>query len=497
MKIRFIILAFLAFATLLCAQGIDPYLYLSHSSRGPDGNLRLRWFDITGNALGTECYYSANGAAWQSSTTEAYGSDQMQSLVPYEFGQDLRYRLRTEISFMDESVVYMHTPYMDADAFPPQLDKLGSIGTDVTGDSITVYAPVLDLTESWFGATQTKFYSALANVANSFPTLNSLFSYNLYLTTLSNPETVADTISYAMLYSFNIAGVISPGLYKMGMTGTGIPTFTRIGNIQSMVLGGKLYLSCNINDLISDPDFGAWPNSVNALIATSATMNLSIDPQTYEVSYGFGDYSTPGILIFQDYLYQVAQNTLPQCLNQGFDPISMTVSFDYYDADADFPLAIYLELPGGEITLDPIPGSYDYSQNVPYTVQLPFQYDYATLHMSDNNLDMVDTVFWFVGNDDDVIPAADISCRMPNPLNLSSGPCQIKLSGLEPKPVQVDIFNLRGQRLGMIFSSSSPRDGLEFTWDGKLGGSPLDSGMYFLRVRQTERSAYSRFTLCK
>lgn len=484
----------LAFA-LLGAQALNPYQNLIHSSRCADGNLRLRWTDPTGLGLETQCWHAADGADWQQAPTGVYSDLQLQALVPYEFGQNLRYRLRTEITLMDESLVYMHAPYLNSELFPPQISKLGQIGVDAVGDSVMLYAPYLDLTESWFGATQSKLFSALANVPNSFPTLNSVFSYNAYITTLTNPDTVIDTLAYAMIYSFYIADVIQPGLYKLRMGDAGIPSFTRIGNIQSMVLGGKLFMSCNLSDLTGDPDFGAWPNSINGLAAASLTMNLSIDPNTYAVSYGIGDYSTPGLLFFEDHSYQANANTLPQCTNYWFDLMSHTFSFDYFDAEGDFPIQMELVLPDAQI-LEPLPLGYNFSQPVSYSVQLPGIPDFATLRWSDNAIDITEYMHWFVSNDDDLLPSADLSCLLPNPFR-SGEPGLISLAGLSKGALSVSVYNLRGQKLGTLFEGNSFQGSLEIPWNGSLDGTGLDSGVYFLRVTQGGRAVNRRFVITK
>ncbi|HOY85376.1 MAG TPA: T9SS type A sorting domain-containing protein [Candidatus Syntrophosphaera sp.] len=495
MKTKLILCLLLLAATLLGAQLLNPYQNMVHSSRCADGNLRLRWQDPTGLGMDTQCWYNAGGNGWQQAPTGVYSDVQMQALLPYEFGQNLRYRLRTELVLMEENLVYMHTPYLGSELFPPSVSNLGQIGTDAVGDSVTTYAPNLDLTESWFGATPTKLYSALANVPNSFPTLNSVFSYNVYMTTLSNPDTVVDTLSYAMIYSFYIADVIQPGLYKLRLGDAGLPSFTRIGNIQTMVLGGKLYMACDLADLTNDPDFGAWPNSVNALVAASLTMKLSIDPNTYALDYGIGDYSTPGILFFEDHSYQVAENTLPQCSNYWFDLMSHTFSFDYYDAEGDFPLQMELVLPDLQV-LEPLPLSHDFSQPVSYSVQLPGIPDFATLRWSDNAIDIPEYLHWFVGTDDDLLPAAELSCRLPNPLRCGD-PFTISLAGLSRETLSVRVYNLRGQKLGTLYEGSVAQAGLDLPWNGTLNGTGLDSGVYFLRIAQGGRLAVQRFVITK
>jgi hypothetical protein len=62
---------------------------------------------------------------------------------------------------------------------------MGWIATDATGFDDGVFKK-LDLTDTWFAATDNKFYSAMANVYGSFPTMNTYTSYNAYITTIVN-----------------------------------------------------------------------------------------------------------------------------------------------------------------------------------------------------------------------------------------------------------------------------------------------------------------------
>lgn len=489
-----LVLAFLG--ALLAAQDYNPYLNMMHSARCADGNLKVRWDDVSGNFLGTQCLYSAEGSAWQQAAVEQLSGTQMQALVPYTYGQSLRYRLRTEITYQGESLVYMQTPFLNADSWPPTLSSLGQIGTDATGDSVTVYDDVLDFTGSWFGSTPNKLYSALGNSANSFPTMNSITSYNVYGTIIANPASVVDTLAFAMLYTFNIPGVISPGLYKASIDDTGMPFYERIGDIQSQVLGGKLYLACNWADLTGDPDFGAWPNAYNALAISSLSMRMAYNIATGDIDFGIGDYSLPAALLFADNHYDVPVNDLPQALNLTVNSGSNTVSFDYLDANGDFPLQADFVITDGP-TVSLLPESYDFSQSVHFTAVLPYLPASGQLLLSDNGVDVVQVNWDGVDAPMETVPAPILSCRMANPLRWGSTPYSIALDGLERGPVNVEVFNLRGQNLGSLYAGTADAAGLELNWDGQLGGNALDSGLYFLRITQNGRALNRKFVLAR
>ncbi|MDP2174241.1 MAG: T9SS type A sorting domain-containing protein [Candidatus Cloacimonadaceae bacterium] len=485
---KILVITLLLLCAALFAQETMPFGGIRHSSVCADGNLRLRWNDLSGGMYPQECWYRINNGGWQSAPVD--NSDLLfnQALLPYQFGQTLRYRLKADASYMNESIAYMHPAYLGSDTFPPVLNTMALIGTDATGDSITVYAPALDLTDSYIAATANKFYSTLANVANSFPTMLSLTSYNVYLTTIMNPVALADSVAYAMIYSFNIAGVISPGLYKVGMDATGIPTFARIGNIQSQVSGGKLYMACNISDLTNDPNFGPWPNESNALMFSSATMRININSVTLQPEFGFGDSGSYGVNEFLDLRYNVPQNTLPALSQPGF--ANNIVSVTYTDINGDFPLMAEFVTHANQ-TIPMTHLSNDFSQPVTFTGLLPVGTTGGTFRFSDNESDVVELAFQIVSIEDDYCVPAPISVSMPNPFKAG----EISIKGLGSEMVKAELFNLRGQKLGVIHQANPVSGEVSFTWDGKVKGSNPGSGIYFIKITSGKAYKWQRFVI--
>lgn len=488
MKASLICSVFLLLAVLLPAQFSDPF-FLRHSSRCADGNLRLRW---EGTGL-EECYYAAGATAWQQATSEPYSVTTRQALLPYNFGQNLKYRLRMTTEAMGETYAFMHAPWMEANAFPSPLGQMGLITTDATGDSVSLYAPMLDLTDTWFAVTDTKFYSALANVSGSFPVMNSFTSYNIYGTLLANPDALQDSLTYVMIYS-GIPVILPSGLYKLGVDGNQMPVFTHIASIQTQVSDHKLYLACNISDLTGDPDFGAWPNSTNSLVVSSASIRATIDISSGDPAFGFGDYGGFGLVYFQNNHYQVAVNSLPVVSGISVDAGSNTLSFSYLDADADFPLSVELLIAGQE-TLQPLATSLDYTQGVGYTAMLSTLPQHATVRVSDNLSDYVDFPYDNVSNPEDSLPVLPFTLEMPNPLRYASAPFQLSLKGLKQDELQVEVFDLRGRSLGSLFDQRVSSSTLDLTWDGLLQGKSLGSGLYFLRLRNGGQESQHKFII--
>lgn len=491
MKTYLILAILLIASTFLAAQVLSPWQGVRHSSVDPDGNMHMKFNVIPDEVTTYEFHYSINGANWLLGNTVDIGAGEMQTLVPYQFGQNLRYRLRAESFYMEESFAYLNPAYLESESFPPALGQYALINTDASGDSIMIYHPTLDVTDSYFAATENKLFTAIANVSETFPTMNSVTSYNIYLCTLMNPESaMGDSVMYAMVFSFNIPGVLSPGLYKIGMDENQSPVFDRLGNIQSQVTGGKLHMACNISDLTSDPGFGAWPNAYNALAVSMLTMRINVDLATFTPEFLLGDYSNPGVLDFTDYRYQVNQNSLPELYNFFVSPENffLRVAVMYQDEDGDFPLIAELELDNGDVY--PMHTSaMDFSEPASYDTMVPetVVWETAVLRFSDNITDLVNLEIYCTALENNTnIPMA-LACKMPNPISSGSKVYNINLSGLDKSPIQIDLYNLKGQKLGNIHSSSNNNSESVIPWNGTINSQRLSSGIYFMKVRQGTR----------
>jgi hypothetical protein len=446
-----------------------------------------------------ECYYSANGAAWASALLNETEFTQYETLLPYAYGQTLKYRFRTASSYEGEGYAFLNPAKLDSNTFPPALNQMALIGEDPVGDSVSVYNPSLDLTTSYFGCTDTKFFAAMGNSSGTFPTLVSLVSYNAYMVLLINPESVSDTTAYAMIYTFNIPGIISSGLYKVGMAGD-IPSFERIGNIQSQVSGSKLYLACNISDLIASPEFGAWPNTSHMLLSTAVTMNVSIPYGSTTPTFGFGDYATFGSLLFEFYSINAASNALPVISNVSVSnsPAGQTITFDYNDANQDFPLVSELYLNNGGI-FQLTNTEFDFSDTVNFTAFIPALNGWSSgeIRISDNGMDYVNLTIYSTAIGVDASAPVALSCSLPNPVSPRGNAIPIRLSGMQKAPTQISVYNLKGQKIGNIFDFYASSSDQVLNWTGTVNGKTLSSGVYYLRVTQLNNSYNKRITVIR
>jgi len=475
---RLVLLSLLVFAFfLLSAQDLTPWQYVRHSAVDINGQVHVRF---NGNPAIPENYQLLNwqNNAWTELPLTSPETFVYEALLPAVTGQTLKYRLRTSYEAMGQSITAVNPAFLSADTFPPALNALGYIADDPAGDSINVYHPNLDITGNWFGYTNSKLYCAVSNASNLFPIMNSFTSYNLYFAGLAATTTAAsDSTVYAMIYTFNIPGVISPGLYKLGINlADTTVVYQYLGAIQSVVSGGKLFLSCNISDLTADPGFGNWPPEYNSLGFMSGTIKIDLDLVTLTPSFGIGDLSGLAQLVFENHNYAIGQNTLPVISNTSITGPAGAhfLTFTYSDANGDFPLTAHHYLNDPSTAVDFIPSSLDFTQPVTMSAFIgSIEYEFQTMiRVSDNNIDFA-TDWLLVSNEDETLPTPSAVKIYPNPFNPSKGMLHIDFfERLTPPDARLWIYNSRGQ---LVKQTS-------FSWDGTDNvGKPVGDGIYYLR----------------
>jgi len=489
---------FTIFLILVCsaalAQIASPLGAIRHSAADQAGNLHLRWDDFSGGQGTTECYYSAGTNTWSSAATTAYSATEMEAQVPYAYGQKLRYRLRYATDYMGESLCLLHPAFWDAETFPPNLNRMAYIATDATGDSVSVYSPNLDIEETYAAKGPQKLYYSMKNTSGLFPTMNSITSFNVYMALIINPEAATDTLAYAMVYSFNIPGLISNGLYKLSFdSSSSMPAFTRLGNIQAQVSSGALHMACNFADLTADPDFGAWPNASNSLAMEATTVAVTLVNMQPEL--GFGDYSDAAFLVMDDNYYQQTANILPSAQVLSYSDATHILSLSYSDPQGDFPLVAEVQTPSGTVVQAFAEGQ-DFSAPVTYNAVIPMEdFDHLSWRFSDNGTDMVNGEYTVVAVQDPQQLVSALHCSIQNPIR--NWPVQIKLSGLEKQPLLLCLYNIRGQKVMDIFSDTATRSEMELTWNANSKLKNLASGVYFLAINQKGHSTLQRIVLMK
>jgi len=493
-KTAAIIVLLFAFC-LLAAQDLQPWQYIRHSARDADGNVHFR-FNGSPSVLGNYEFWGWQNNAWASFPLTSPEALTYEALVPYTMGTDFKYRLKTGYELSGQSVTALNPAFLDTDTFPPALSSLAYIADDPVGDSINTYYANLDLTGSWCGWSSDKLYLALSNTANSFPIMNSLTSYNIYFSGLAaSISNLLQSGVYAMVYTFNVPNVISPGLYKLNfnLADTSF-TYTRLGNIQSQVSGGHLFLACNIADLTADPDFGTWPPANNFLGSMSGSIRLNMDLSTLTPSFVLGDFSGLAQFIFQDLRYQSTRNSLPLILEPYCD--NTHAEFTYSDPDGDFPLTAKFIMSELQQEFDFVSSSLDFSQPVQMTTVYQVGPGLCPIiSVSDDNINFREYIFGDA-NEDETLPAA-ITCRVyPNPFKPSDGMLAVVLSGSKASS-SASIYNLKGRLVNKLQCVKTGTETI-LTWDGlQANGKPAAEGIYLVKVTQGQKSFAEKVILLR
>lgn len=484
----------------LGAQTATTWQYVRHSALDASGNVHVRFNgvpDVAGNY--SLNYYQSN--AWQELIPTSPETLLYEALVPAQTGQPVSYRVKSTYDAMGQQIIALNPTYYPTDAFPPTLASMSYVADDPVGDSVMVYYPGLDITGTWCGYSENKIYAAISNQTNSFTTMNSFSSYNMYFAGLVNAATaLTDSTIYAMVYTFSIPGVISPGLYKFGMNVADTSlAFQRLGNVQSQVVGGKLMLACNISDLTADPSFGAWPPDFNAMGCIAGTVRIDLDLSTMTPAFNFGDYSAVGQMIFEHYNYTLGANSVPAISGVTLtgNAITRTLSLTYNDANADFPLtAKFVQDNGNEIALTP--ETYDFSQPVTFGASFTANgWTNGTIRFSDNDIDFIT---YEVANtaveDDALLPTFSLNVA-PNPYRLSAGLLSLKLNTEMSLEVTGGIYNLKGQCIRHLDLPSGMSQ-KSLTWDGlNSDGKPVADGVYFIQLHQGTASLSHKIMILK
>lgn len=353
-----------------------------------------------------------------------------------------------------------------ADIQPP-LAAFTSLFEDPEGDHLFTN-PVLDILSMKIAATNERLYFAMQVAGNAYP-VSSGFTYFAYMPVIVDPsaDPEGNPIVYGLMYTVELGGLISPGLYKV--TGIGFDGLTRLGNVQHSIEDHTLILSCTLADLLADADFSSWFDPQYPLFTTTATtsrINLVNGIQQADVTAGIKVLYKPQYLDGSNLHAPILSNAFMEI---GDGPYKIIGLIDYQDQDHNVPRLARVRIDDlKSYPLMPI-GELDFSQAVTYkSEELEFlgSWDKMTFEFSDGEGSVEYSLPNPVSNSDEILlPAAAISMH-PNPVRSS-----LYLKSQSPQQ-QLKIYNLRGQLMREIALAKG---------ETQLDLSSLPSGIYFLQ----------------
>jgi hypothetical protein len=295
--------------------------------------------------------------------------------------------------------------------------------------------------------------------------------------TVAEPDTV-----WGMIYTYEMAGVVSSGLFRI--QGTSTSDLIKLGEIQvrKFPATDEIRLSCLFSDLLADPVFAACYDESDPAVGTAAfTQKISILNGASEA-----DQSPGALCYFRELPIERASNQLPILLNAGFQGAGTGASavIDYYDPDGNCPVLSEIVFDGTQ-SFSLYPETLDYDASVVYrsdTGIAPLandSWDTAAFRFSDDQESFVE--YEITSTADEISANAVMVTVAPNPFNASTS---VTLILPEETYVEAAIYDVSGARVARIIDERLSAGTHDMHWNGKNGaGKTLGSGVYFLRIK--------------
>jgi len=470
---------FVLFLSASSAYGYQYWNDIRHSALLPDDTMVVRVENPAGAGEENYILYEGSGIEETAMMPVVDGPSTVVATVPGPVSATRYYGFRLT---QGEELDLM--PVRLADGVPPGPGDLTRVAEDAAGDELFGYSH-LDLVDCHISFSGTELHTSLENVGGGFPVSQGLTFFG-YLLGIADPAQVDPDTVFALMYTYELAGVISPGLYKV--TGTGLDDLERLGDvaIQEYPAINTLVLSCQLGDLMSDPYFLSWYDPLDPTIGVAGfTQRIQLIGGAAEA-----DRTPGGRCYLREFTIDPGVNQPPGLSNVIFqgEGAQATAQIDYLDADGHCPVL-------SEIVFDDIdtyqlyPQSLDYGGTVIYRSDAGIEplatgiWSTAVFRFSDNHSDVIEVEVPGISVGDQGLPrvpwgiAAMVS---PNPITRSS---TIDLLMPEAGKARVAIFDVRGMLVRTLVDGGLPAGSSGLCWDGRSDdGSEVTAGVYFLRL---------------
>jgi len=475
------------------SQGYQYWNEVRHSALLPEQSVTIRVENLSGVGIENYILFADDGIVEMPMDPIRDGPSTLSQSVPGPVAETRYYGFRLlhggEIDMM---------PVRAGDGVDLVPHDLTRLTTDPAGDELFGYVN-LDLTDCRLGFSGTRFYSALRNAGGGFPT-NQGFTFFGYLLGIADPSQPDPDTVFALMYTFEQAGIISPGLYKI--TGTGLGDLEKIGEvvIEQFPDENTLMMSCEFGDLLSDPDFVSWYDPTDPRLGVAGfTQRITLAGGADEA-----DRTPGGRCHVRDLIIDPATNHLPVLRDFYIVGVSGNAfaQIEYQDQDGHCP--VISEVVFDETThLSMYPLTLDYGGPVIYRTdggEEPLasgEWGFAVARFSDNISDVVEAVIEAndVG-DPELVREGRVHVRaFPNPF---SDGVLFDIAGTIVGPVRLDVFDVRGVRVARIDGGEQVQGIHQLGWDGwDDHGRPLPAGTYFYRLRTEHGEKVSSMQLVR
>jgi hypothetical protein len=467
---------------LLISTQASAYTYwneIRHSALLPDESVTVRVENPFGGGIDNFLLYSAAAITAEPMMPILDGPSTLSATVPGPISVPLYYGFRMvsgdEIDLM---------PVFIPNGVSPTPDDLTQLAPDAIGDELFGYTN-LDLVDCHVSFSDDRIYVALENAGGGFPVIQGLTFFG-YLLGIADPALTDPDTVIAIMHTYEQAGIISPGLYKI--TGTGLGNLTKIGEvtIQEYPEANTLLLSCLRSDLLADPYFMSWYDPSDPVIGVAGfTQRITLLGGAAEA-----DRSPGGRMYIREFSISPVLNNIPSLSNPIFGGAGATAytSIGYLDTDANCPVIAEVAFDGGA-PYPLYPQSLDYTSSVVYRSDegiAPLADDSwtsALYRFSDNEADTVEyeevvTGIW----DEELSEAAEVlrTSVSPNPFNATA---HIDIYLESRARMEIKIYDVQGSLVRTLFDDIAAAGPNRFAWNGlNNNGVAVSSGLYLCKI---------------
>jgi len=479
---KLILIVLLIWSSHVLAQ--DPLQFwnnIRHSAYNSDNEMTIRCETIDLEMLQTEFWYRNNSPSWNMLEMNLHENLTYEAVFPYSSTNTNLCRFRSNT----DTLVMMMPAFLETDNIPDNVETLGFIEEDPAGDYFAEN-DAMDITNSYFGFSDNKFFVGIESSSGEYPAYTGFpfpNEFYFYIGGLINLESVlVDTVMYGLVYA-NIPLFVSPGLYKVTGGTFNEDSIEQIADISYEIVNDVLIMSCDVEDLVNDENFGEWPNLSNSLAYQVITNVVDIN-----MNFGIADMSKPSIQTFTQHIIDPFENTVPQISNINVQTagINTVVTVDYFDENGNFPLTAefitHHTNPDLDETVIMHPTSVDYSETVQFIAEInDLNWDDILISFSDNNDDFVEYTAYEANTEDDIVENSQILLsNYPNPFNPSTT-FYFKSRNLHEN-VKIEVHNIKGQNIRELKIRNSKQNSV--VWDGKDNqGKSLPSGVYLYKLK--------------
>jgi len=461
------------------AWAYDYWNDIRYSALLPDSTMIIRTENVYGAGISNYALYNEGGVQEAEMAPIIDGASTVSAAVPGPLAGTRYYGFRT---LQSGSIDLM--PVRIPDGTDPAPEDLTRIASDPLGDELFGY-PNLDILDCRMSYSGDRLYGCLTNAGGGFPVIQGLtfFGYTIAINQpgVADPDTVL-----GLMYTYEQAGIISPGLYLI--TGTGLGDLTKLGEIEveEFPASNSLVISCDFADLLSNPFFMSWYDPLDPHMDVAGfTQRITILGGPAEA-----DQSTGGGCYPRELSISPGTNQIP--VLSGFEVVgegpTAGARIVYSDADSNCPVSAEIVF-DDSIPRPMYPLSLDYASPVTYATESGIEplasgsWTSAVVYFSDNLADTAEYVAPQVG-----VPAVRDGYEReglwayvcPNP---SGGDVTVGFAMQAPRAVSIEVYDIRGALVRRLADGGVPAASGMLRWTGIDGsGLPVSPGIYFVRV---------------